>query len=131
MGIYSHVILSYLNILPLNKLLSSYMYTNGNVLSPKRETSVWHFDAKVTSCMSIKCVLFLGLERSQEQDCLLMRIALVCKGLYAVPVKSNVFLFLSVSCLPFAFSSLLYWSDVLLPKLIPRVIDQPFKKSPW
>lgn len=37
---------------------------------------------------------------------------------------ASFFYFLSL----FAFSSLLYWSDVLLPKLIPEVIDQPFKK---
>lgn len=77
--------------------------------------------------MSNKNVLFIGLAGSKEWDCLLGRLVLVCKGMYAVPVKK---------CLPislgflssFAFSSLLYWSGVLLPKLIPQVIDQSFKK---
>jgi len=51
------------------------MCINGNVFGPKRETSVWHFSAKLASCMSIKDVVFAGLDGSQEGDCLLMRIA--------------------------------------------------------
>lgn len=50
------------------------------------------------------------------------------KGVYTEPLKNKTFLFLS-SFARFAFSSLLYWSDALLSKLIPEVMDQPLKKN--
>lgn len=98
------------------------------MFSPKREISAWHLDVKITSCVSNKNLLFTGLEGSKEWDCLLGRLVLVCKGMYTVPVK-NVFLFLLVSCLLLLF--LPYFIDLMcfLPKLIPQVIDQSFKKN--
>lgn len=85
------------------------MCTNGKVFGPKRKNSAWRINVKITSCMSIKNALFTGLEGSQEWDCLLMRIALVCKGMYAVPLKSNAFLFLFPLSLCFFFLTLLIW----------------------